>query len=475
MRAPRALATLRVHFGEARFWLVQAEVLAVTALHVGVEWAGIADRDVGAALGLHHIPVALYVLPVLHAGLAYGREGGMLTGVWVTLLVLPTLFAWHASDFAWLGELLFVGIVVGIGLVVTVPVERERRGRERAVSTAGRLRLMNELVMTLSRPGSLREAVDGALGRVTEVMDLARVTVRGHDGTGTPFVIEAATADRQLPTADHQSLVIPLADGETGGGELTAAFRGALSSDDRDLLSAVASQIGVALENSRFHEAEQRGLRAYAHEVTRAQEEERNRIARELHDDAAQAMVALCRGLDELASRSAWPDREQRAVDGLRTLGVEILESIRRLSRDLRPTVLNDLGLVPALEWLTTDAEQRAGIPVAFELGGTHRRLGDDVELAVFRIAQEALRNAAEHARASTITLSMQFSEHRLTVSVTDDGLGFVPPDPLVDLTREGKLGMVGMQERARLIGGRLTVTSASERGTTVEVDLPLP
>lgn len=214
-------------------------------------------------------------------------------------------------------------------------------------------------------------------------------------------------------------------------------------------------------------------LQFYLHQVTRAQEEERQRIARELHDDTAQALVLLCRGLDALTDQggSLSPAAVSR-LEELRRLADSTLESVRRFSRDLRPPVLDDLGLMPAIEWLLSDLSRRQGTLTQLEVEGTPRRLLPDAELALFRIVQEALRNVEKHAAASKVMVKVAFNEGHVRVSVSDDGKGFRGPLTLQDMAVRGKLGLLGMQERAQLLGGKLALHSQPGEGTSVTVEI---
>jgi len=215
-------------------------------------------------------------------------------------------------------------------------------------------------------------------------------------------------------------------------------------------------------------------LRFYVQQVTRAQEEERKRIARELHDDTTQGLIALSRQVEKLMLA-----KEHLSKDGLKLLeGLQqktdaILEGVRRFSQDLRPSVLDDLGLLPALEFLT-DEMTRFGIDTKVTIVGEARRLSPETELVLFRIAQEALRNMWRHSGASRAELTIEFSDTKLVMLIRDNGRGFELPQRLGDLASAGKLGLAGMQERARLVGATLTLQSESGAGTTVTVEVPV-
>jgi signal transduction histidine kinase len=224
---------------------------------------------------------------------------------------------------------------------------------------------------------------------------------------------------------------------------------------------------------AELHKSEAR-LRFYLGQIIRAQEDERKRIARELHDDTAQSLVAFSRRLDALDTlREQLPAPALQHLEELRGLADNTLQGVRRFSQDLRPPVLDDLGLLPALEWLTADLmreETRAELKVLGESPG----LSPEVELVLFRIVQEALRNVKKHAQASKVLVKVEFGDARVRITVRDDGQGFAMPEAVDSLSDEGKFGLIGMQERAQLVGGTLSVQSELGQGTTVLVDVPV-
>ncbi len=151
-----------------------------------------------------------------------------------------------------------------------------------------------------------------------------------------------------------------------------------------------------------------------------------------------------------------------------------ILRGVRRFSRDLRPSVLDDLGLLPALEWLTANLMEEDGIKTELKVYGDRRRLPPEAELALFRIVQEALSNVRRHSQASQVVTVVEFGEGRVRITVDDNGQGFELPGRTGDLATAGKLGLIGMHERAHLLDGTLTVRSEPGKGTTVTVDVPV-
>jgi len=216
-------------------------------------------------------------------------------------------------------------------------------------------------------------------------------------------------------------------------------------------------------------------LSYYLGELTKAQEEERNRIARELHDDTIQALVVLSRQLDNLVSSGKGFSKDRRAVlENLWQQTTSVLQDLRRLSQDLRPPMLDRLGLLPSLEWLASDVSQYSGIAIKPQVLGTERRMPPEAELMLFRIAQEALRNMWRHSQATEAELIVEFEVGRIRITVKDNGKGFDLPSSVGDLTRSGKLGLAGMQERARLLGGDIKIESAPGKGTSITVEAPI-
>ena len=217
-----------------------------------------------------------------------------------------------------------------------------------------------------------------------------------------------------------------------------------------------------------------RNMEYYIKQVTRAQEDERLRIARELHDDTAQVLATLSRSLDSLVTGEKTLKKASiERLKKLHEMANSALEGVRRFSQDLRPSILDDLGLVPALEWLITDLEKSYGITTKVEIAGSRRRLAPEIELTVFRIVQEVLSNIRRHSQASSVAMSLDFGADALTLLISDNGQGFSIPRRTSDLALSGKLGIIGMRERARLIGGTLIVQSEKDVGTTVTLRIP--
>ncbi|WP_420595718.1 GAF domain-containing protein [Deinococcus sp.] len=236
----------------------------------------------------------------------------------------------------------------------------------------------------------------------------------------------------------------------------------------RDLseLQTLAEEIQRRGQELEAVSARQGELRQFLSLFTQAQEEERRRISRELHDDTAQVLVALGRRIDRL-NRDLTGESRERASDIRADLNAAI-ESVRRFARNLRPSVLDDLGLLPALEWLISQART----PTRLEVQGAERRLGGVAELTLFRAVQEALGNVDKHAGATSAAVRVVYQATEVEVSVSDDGRG-LDASEAAQRAREGHMGLTGLRERVALSGGVLNVESGAGQGTQIRFVLP--
>jgi len=219
----------------------------------------------------------------------------------------------------------------------------------------------------------------------------------------------------------------------------------------------------------------QDSLRYYLSHVTKVQEEERRRIARELHDDTSQALYALSRQVDNFARNNSHQAPNTTAF--LKELQEQLnktLQGIRRFTQELRPSMLDDLGLLATLRWQVSDLEKQSGVEVRLTVIGIERRFSAEMELTIFRIVQEALRNVEKHARASKVEVKIEFCEGKTKISIGDNGKGFDSGRSLADLPREGKLGIAGMEERVRLLNGNMRIESKPDKGTKVMIEVPI-
>jgi signal transduction histidine kinase len=250
------------------------------------------------------------------------------------------------------------------------------------------------------------------------------------------------------------------------------------SGSGEGLLAAISHQIGIAVENARLYgEIQQREdtRRQLLAKVISAQEEERKRIARELHDESTQALTALI--MSTQAAQDALPqglDREKERLARAKAQAVRVLVEMRQMILDLRPTALDDLGLIPAIRWYAETHLQPLGIHFSIKAVGAKRRLPPQIETSLFRISQEAINNVAKHSRAKKTTIQLEVRGEEARCSVEDDGVGFDVEACLARRDPDQGLGLLGVRERVSLLGGSLTIESGPGKGTKLQVTIPL-
>ena len=216
------------------------------------------------------------------------------------------------------------------------------------------------------------------------------------------------------------------------------------------------------------------GVRRYVAAVTHSQEEERKRIARDLHDDTVQSLIAIGQRIELCRASLDDPEEARKQLTDVRRMVTEAIHSIRHFSRELRPLALEDLGLVPALQLLVNDLARADSLEADLEIDGQPQGLAPDLEVAIYRIVQEALQNVRKHAHASKVRVRAEFTDEGVAITVRDDGVGFIVPPNLTDLASRGNFGLMGIEERAQLFGGKLKIHSKPGHGTELKVTLPL-
>jgi signal transduction histidine kinase len=245
-----------------------------------------------------------------------------------------------------------------------------------------------------------------------------------------------------------------------------------LREDDLAAVSIFAGQAAIALENARLYAAEhatREQLRNLASYLQEAREEERKRIAREIHDELGQSLTALKFDISRLAERL--PEEEpalRERVAAMATLIDGSIHTVQRVSTELRPGLLDDLGLAAAIEWQVEEFAERTGIRFDLHLGDDDM-LESHVAIALFRILQETLTNVARHAGANKVHVELAVDPREVMLRVRDDGRGITESE----ISSTQALGLLGMRERARTLGGEVTFEGVRGQGTTVTVRIP--
>jgi PAS domain S-box-containing protein len=248
--------------------------------------------------------------------------------------------------------------------------------------------------------------------------------------------------------------------------------------DESKLIQAIANQIAIAVENARLlQEVEKHGrnVRRLAAELMNAQENVRKNIAQELHDHEGQMLLAMKMNLDrmqrDLSARPDHPKATEELLSDTRELLAQTIEEIRTLTFELSPPMLEDFGVLPALKWLIERFAKRSGIQFSLKTKGKERRYPKETEVALFRIAQEALANASKHARATEVSILVCYQTSGVVMSVRDNGVGFNPKQVLS--APRGEMGLLNIKERVDMLGGKFEIVSQPRKGTTLNINIP--
>jgi two-component system sensor histidine kinase UhpB len=280
-------------------------------------------------------------------------------------------------------------------------------------------------------------------------------------GVAISFVVNQWVLRKALDPLDRLQVVVD--EIRTGKTDVRVEL-GEISDERFDRLAGAFNQMLEQLAHDA-HEMQQ-----LSRQILQAQEDERYRLARELHDEAAQSLTSLLVHI-RLLERANNPAEAQHHVQELRELTARALEDVRRVALDLRPTILDDLGLAAALEWRVDEVNKQEGIHAAITVLGMERRLPRETELVLYRIGQEALSNINRHAEASEVKVTLRRDGKFCVLHVADNGVGF---DPAQVDQRDGRgLGLIGMRERVAMVGGELEVTSRPGAGTTILARVP--
>jgi signal transduction histidine kinase len=400
---------------------------------------------------------------VVYAALKFGARGAIPTAIWSAVLLLPDLVLGH-EGLARIGVLWQSAILVAIGGFVGLAVDHERAARADA-ETREAARLASE-----RRYRALYDhAADAVLviderGRIDEAnAAAARLLDRDVEGMRGRLLSEVVgpdlAADVLSGSTDNRPRPLPAGDGASpvwvqavGASPLTGADEGG---------SSQAMFRDVTLQFER-----EQGLEGYARHAVAAREEERRRMARELHDGPLQSLVLLSRKLDALDERR----KDAGVLEDARDIIDETAAELRRLSRALRPPILDDLGLVAALRSEASAVARRSGMEARFEVVGQVRPLPQDTELLLLRVAQESLHNAERHSGAALVQVSLSYEAGSAALVVADDGQGIGVVPRATTLLARGKLGLLGIQERVRLAHGTLDIGERPGGGTQVSV-----
>jgi two-component system sensor histidine kinase UhpB len=439
---------------EARFWIVQAVVVGIAAFHLAIDVVSATPSAVPAG-----IPVALLLVPISYTALRYGLSGSAATAVWAALLWLPDLLL--PRDRGHVGnDLIELALVIAVAVFVGYHIDAERLARASAQRARTQQQAAEARYRQLFETNAAPILVATQSGTILDANPAACALVQGTV-IGRP-VRDVLGRDAGA-VGDGAGRVIPVS--APGAGLRHYRVTGAQVAAER----AEEPLTQLVLEDVTEERAEGNRVHRFAELLLKVQEEERRRIAQELHDEPLQLLVHLARCLERLAGL---PQTAAPVADGLgeaRREALDIASRLRTVVAGLRPPALEQLGLAAALRGFVAGAAEAATVRAEMRVTGTEMRLDPGIELAAFRIAQEAVNNVIRHAGADQVLLTLAFgADGRLCLGVADDGRGF-DPTALDRHLPAGRLGLLGMRERAALAGGQLTVRSAPGHGTIIE------
>jgi two-component system sensor histidine kinase DegS len=421
---------------ETAFWIVQVMILLIVILHY------IVDIQMSSVTGAFPtgVPVALLIVPIGYAALRYGMAGSMTTMIWALLLWMPDLLLPHDHGHV-ADDLMNFGIVLLGAGIFGQRIEAERDAQARVEETA---------VLTLAVEVGYRRLFEsnrspilvlGEGGLITDA-NPAAIDLLGSDLLGAPV---STLLTSELGIEQLFRKVFTLADGHD--------YR----IDVVSMPEAAVQRKQLIFEDVTEERSEERQTRLFAQHVLQVDEDQRRQLARELHDEPLQLFLHLARRLEVLSTTYGVPSD---VADGLAEACSQALDAaarLRKLARDLRPPALDQLGLAAALSSLVADIEDN----------------GVAIELTVIGPVQESLRNAMHHAEARHLHVTVGFEAESLYLDVYDDGRGFEPGTVNPEGAESGSLGLIGMNERAKMLGGTLRVVSHIGEGTHVEAVLP--
>lgn len=438
--------------------------MLIAVLHSFVEYQEVLDEH----SPIYLLPTTLFLIPVLYAALTFGRRGAVLTAIWAALLVVPNVFLLH-DPVEGIGEVVQVVWITVIAVFVGGRVERERSARREAEFRERRQQVSEqryrEIVNNVGEPIVVLDAdqrVIEANDAATALFGHADLSIRGgrlHGAAGDS--IRAVLDDVAGGRASASRIQL----GEPERWYEPIVFR---SADSRGAVTTQILLVDVTASAER-----EIGLESITRRSLVTREEERRRISRELHDGPLQSVVMLWRDLDSMTSNADGQLREQ--LRRARGTTEDVADQLRTFSRELRPSILDDLGVAAALRAEAERMGTESDLEVSVRIVGTPRRLGADIEITLLRIAQEALRNVIRHAAASTARVTLEFGPSDVSMRIADDGHGLDPIPTPTELLRGSHLGMIGMRERARMIGGSILFRHAALGGLEVVVDVEEP
>ena len=445
---------------DPRFWVVQISVGLLTVVHFILD---VGDKAIGDVIAT--LPIFLLLIPVGYAALRFGLHGSAATAFWSTILWIPDVFLSHHHD-SLLMELIALMVVDVVGIIVGHRIEKEELAKlylEQAeisyVESESRFRHLfaqtRAPILLVDSYGKVVDANPAAWGVFGKsVLDKDIRSILSLSTLELSYVAPSNALEIKVDGKEYE-------------------FRCLVST----VGSGESQLMQILLQDITEERRAYRDVRGFASSLMLAQEDERQRIARELHDDPLQSILHIARQLDtikeNLAAICSNVDRGAEVTSDIEEVTKQLLtaaRSIRNLSQGLRPPSLETLGYIPALKGLIVDSEATFDIPISLSISGEVKRLDREIELGLFRICQEGIRNSLLHASPSKITVVVEFQIGMISVLIEDNGIGF---NPTID-AGSSHLGLRGMRERANILGGTLKLTGKEGLGTSIRLSVPI-
>jgi len=466
--------------------LIVTLAIAYYAYYLNLSWIPFAQRFFTSDY-IHDLHRALFLIPMLYAAILFRIRGAVAVSLAVFCVVLPRALFVSPNPDPVLRTVIF--IVLASLATVLLGLERDRRQGEREalseLNTAHH-ELQNNVKLLQACEAHYRglfNSTSDAIfvrdleGNITEVNQATSI-LTGYtvDDLARMNISEILTPGSLQTDMERQQVMLK---GEAN----IQRYELELISKDKtkkiirstaNLITKNSQAVGIQAVARDITEQKRTsdGRQFYISAITKAQEEERKRIACELHDETAQSLATLSLDIEEISrlGHQLTDETIQQLEQVQKKIG-DINEGIRRFSSQLRPGILEKVGLVLALESLVDEINEEKKVKLQIETVGTERRLSAEAELMLFRVTQEALRNTQAHSKATEAVVRIEYTDDKVRVRISDNGKGFKLPEVLDEFASQGKLGLIGMRERVRLLGGDLSLVSKAGKGTDVIVE----
>jgi two-component system sensor histidine kinase DegS len=466
-------------------WILLAIFICCTIFHYPQQIIRIESTSLLVFTGLTHFSFerALFLMPIVYAGMFFGMRIGISALVISFIIILPRVLI--TSEYRAEALLESVGIIF-LGVLVNLWFEVKRKENEL------HQQLVNRLAESEKGMSASEQKYRYLFENASDAIWVQDVNGMFLDGNRAFETLSGFTADElkgvhlgRFLTGESLALAREvrrkLISGEKFEQPYEQQFFIKNGWGKTVKMATAAVMVGGQImgfehvaRDITLEKQQQENVESYIQQITRAQEDERKRIARDLHDDVSPGILILIQKLDNLsATQRLKLATVKEKLQELRGQAVEALEALRATAQGLRPRIIDDLGLVAALEWIAEELEKDQPIQIKVEATGIRQALPPETQIVLFRIAQEALNNIRKHAKASLTTIKLENNEKDITMTITDNGQGFEVPVRAEDLVSAGRFGLMGMYERARLLNGSLQIKSEPGQGTELTVSLP--